>query len=77
MDFPNIIVFTRDLRVRDNPALEAAVSMPGPTVALFVFGALKEIYVNWLWFSATETSQSVNYLPIYKTVLSAKITFFY
>ena len=37
MDFPNIIVFTRDLRVRDNPALEAAVSMPGPTVALFVF----------------------------------------
>ena len=37
MDYPNIIVFTRDLRVRDNPALEAAVSMPGPTVALFVF----------------------------------------
>ena len=45
-------------------------------IALFVFGALKEIYVNWLWFSATETSQSVDYLPIYKTVLSAKITFF-
>ena len=40
MDFPNIIVFTRDLRVRDNPALEAAVSMPGPTVALFVFDEL-------------------------------------
>ena len=45
-------------------------------IALFVFGALKEIYVNWLWFSATATSQDVNYLPIYKTVLSAKITFF-
>ena len=40
MDSPNIIVFTRDLRVRDNPAFEAAVSMPGPTVALFVFDEL-------------------------------------
>jgi len=45
-------------------------------IGLFVFGALKEIYVNWLWFSATGTSEAVNYLPIYKTILSAKITFF-
>ncbi len=45
-------------------------------IGLFVFGALKEIYVNWLWFSATGSSEAVNYLSIYKTVLSAKITFF-
>ena len=45
-------------------------------IGLFVFGSLKEIYVNWLWFSATGTSQEVSYLPIYKTVLSAKIIFF-
>jgi deoxyribodipyrimidine photo-lyase len=32
-----VVLFTRDLRVRDNPALHAAVLAPGPTTALFVY----------------------------------------
>jgi deoxyribodipyrimidine photo-lyase len=33
----NVVLFTRDLRVRDNPALHAALTAPGPTTALFVY----------------------------------------
>ena len=32
-----IVVFTRDLRVRDNPALHTAVASAGPTIGLFVY----------------------------------------
>ena len=37
MSKPAIIVFTRDLRIRDNPALVEAVSTKRPLCALFVF----------------------------------------
>ncbi len=36
MGNPSIIVFTRDLRVRDNPALVEAISSRRPLLALFV-----------------------------------------
>ena len=45
-------------------------------ISLFVLGALKEIYVNWLWFSATDSFLQASYLSIYKTVLSAKTILF-
>ena len=37
MSKPVIIVFTRDLRIRDNPALVEAVATKRPLCALFVF----------------------------------------
>ncbi len=33
----NVVLFTRDLRVRDNPALHTALTADGPTTALFVY----------------------------------------
>ena len=45
-------------------------------ISMFVLGALKSIYVNWLWFSTTDSFLQVSYLPIYQTVLSAKALLF-